>query len=129
MSMSWPPLMAADVQGFAMPAPHLASVRTRLENLIALAGLLERIESHPMGVGAEQYRGLVLQLRELLGEELPEHALRQVLDAHPATAELYENMRYEHLGLSRSSLESAVATEMQASALLQRIGREARGGG
>ena len=112
-----------------MPAPHLASVRTRLENLIALAGLLERIETHPMGVGAEQYRGLVLHLRELLGEELPEHALRQVLDAHPATAELYENMRYAHLGLSRSSLESAVATEMQASALLQRIGREARGGG
>jgi hypothetical protein len=126
MSMSWPPVTAVEFQGFAMPAPHLASIRTRLENLIALAGLLERIESQPMGVGAEQYRGLVLQLRELLDEELPERALRQVLDAHPATAELYENMRYEHLGLSRSSLERAVATEMQASALLGRIGREAR---
>jgi hypothetical protein len=112
-----------------MSAPHLASLRNRLENLIALAGLLERIESQPMGVGAEQYRGLVLQLRELLQEELPERALRLVLEAHPATAELYENMRYEHLGLSRSPLERSVALEMQVSALLGRIGREARSRG
>ena len=112
-----------------MPAPHLASVRTRLENLIALANLLERIENRPTDVGAEQYRGLVRQLQALLRIELPERALRQVLDAHPATAELYENMRYEQLGLSRSSLDRAVATELQASALLQRIGREARRGG
>ena len=111
-----------------MPAPHLASVRTRLENLIALAGLLERIENQPTDVGAEQYRGLVRQLHALLQLELPERALRRVLDAHPATAELYENMRYEQLGLSRSSLDRAIATELQTSALLQRIGREAKRG-
>ena len=111
-----------------MTAPQLASVRTRLENLIALAGLLERIEGHPAGVGADQYRALVLQLRELLTEELPERALHPVLDAHPATAELYENMRYEQLGLARSSLERSVSSEMQASALIARIGRESRRG-
>ena len=33
-----------------------SSIRHRLEHLIALTGLLERIEQRHMDVGAEQYR-------------------------------------------------------------------------
>ena len=41
-------------------------------------------------------------------------ALQAILAAHPATAELYENMHYEVSGLSRSSLDRSVATELLA---------------
>jgi hypothetical protein len=106
-----------------MNPPSLASVRSRLETLIALAGLLERIEQHGMVVGAEQYRQLVARLKRSLGEELPDDALQAVLAAHPATAELYENLHYERSGLSRSSLDRSVASEMLAAEAIERARR------
>ena len=58
-----------------MPAPKLESVRSRIETTIALARLLERVEHNPAGVGADQYRALVGQLKLALAEELPNEAL------------------------------------------------------
>ena len=100
-----------------------ASVKTRLENLIALARLLERIETAAApGVGADQYRALVGQVAALLADaELPAQARDAVLGAFPATAELYENLTYDRAGLSRAPLDRAVAAEMQATALLHRV--------
>jgi hypothetical protein len=98
-----------------------AAAKTRLENLIALARLLERIETSADAVGAEQYRGLVQQIGALLEDELPHEAVEAVLAAFPATAELYENLTYDKAGLSRSPLDRSVAAEMKAAALLRKL--------
>jgi hypothetical protein len=104
-----------------MTAPRTESLRTRLETLIALARLLERVEASPIAVGADPYRALVRQLKAALAAPLPAGPLQAILSAHPATAEIYENMNYEVAGLSRSPLERSVATEMLATQLLHRI--------
>src|SRR4051794_5730894 len=101
-----------------MNRTELASIRHRLENLIALAGLLERVERSPERIGAEQYQQLVARIKHALGKELPAEALQAVLAAHPATAVVYENLHYHQAGLSRSSLERSVASEMLTSQLL-----------
>jgi hypothetical protein len=104
-----------------MSTSSMNSVRTRLEAVIALARLLDRVEAGPAGVDADQYRLLVAQLLSALSEDMPHDALQAILGAHPAAAELYENMHYRHSGLSRSSLERSVASEMLASKLIARL--------
>lgn len=106
-----------------MSAPRTESLHTRLETLIALARLLERVEANPVAIGADQYRALVGQIKAALAASLPQAALQAILKAHPATAEIYENVNYEISGLSRSPLERSVATEMLATGLLHRIAR------
>ena len=100
------------------------SVKSRLENIIALARLLERVEANAVAVGADQYQALVRQVKFALDEDLPEPALQAVLRAYPAAAELYENMHYQLSGLSRSSLERSVSSEMLASQLLARMAKD-----
>ncbi len=110
-------------------APQRAdSLQTRLETLIALARLLERVEASPVAISADQYRALVRQLQAVLRSNVPEPALRAVLGAHPATAELYENMHYGSSGLSRSPLDRSVATELLAAELINRAARRGAGG-
>jgi len=109
-----------------MSASRLDSFKTRLETVIALARLLERVERTPSGASADQYRALVLQLQSALGEGLPTDALNAVLSAYPAAGEVYENMHYAQAGLSRSSLDSSVASEMATSQLLAKIAAGAR---
>jgi hypothetical protein len=109
-----------------MNAPQTESLRSRLETLIALARLLERVEASPRAIGADQYRALVGQIEAALAPALPEQALEAILVAHPATAEIYENLHYSISGLSRSPLDRSVATEMLASQLLHKIGATAR---
>jgi hypothetical protein len=104
-----------------MTAPRTESLHTRLETLIALARLLERVEASPQPIGADQYRALVAQLKGALAAPLPAAPLQAILDAHPATSEIYENMNYELAGLSRSPLERSVATEMVATRLIHSI--------
>lgn len=96
-----------------------AALKNRIENLIAMAQLLERVDANPTIVGAQQYLNLVNTVKALLGEDdLPDDALRAVLRACPATAMLYENMHYDRSGLSQSPLDSAVSSEMAATDLL-----------
>lgn len=103
-----------------MEADDTSSVTSRLETVVALARLLERIENTAVPIGADQYRALVLKLKAALAADLPAPALEAVLSSFPATAELYENMHYAESGLSRSALDRSVATEMLASGLMQR---------
>ena len=98
-----------------MNAPQTESLRSRLETLIALARLLERVEASPRAIGADQYRALIGQVKAALDPALPEQALEAILAAHPATAEIYENLHYGISGLSRAPLDRSVATEMLAS--------------
>ena len=108
-----------------MSAPSsLEILRSRLENVIALARLLERVEAGVTPIDADQYRALVRQLAGALAQDLPDTALQAVLGAHPAAAELYENLHYAQSGLSRASLERSVATEMLASQALAKAARK-----
>ena len=108
-----------------MNAPQTESLHSRLETLIALARLLERVEASPQPIGADQYRSLVRRIKDALAPALPHQALEAILAAHPATAEIYENQHYPISGLSRSPLERSVATEMLASQLIHRIAARA----
>jgi len=108
-----------------MPAPD-TRYKTRLETVIALARLLERLERAPSSASPDQYRALVLQLQGALDEGLPTDALNAVLSAYPAAGEVYENMHYAQSGLSRSTLDDSVASEMAASQLLAKIAAGAR---
>jgi hypothetical protein len=112
-----------------MAASRLEPLQTRLETVIALARLLERVEARGVAIGADQYRALVRQLQAALAAPLPEQALAAILAAHPAAAELYENMHYDVSGLSRSPLERSVATELLASQAIGRAARSSRAGG
>ena len=103
-----------------MQARHTESLQSRIETLIALARLLDRVEGSTAAVGADQYRELVRQLTAALSAEIPDAAREAILSVHPGAAELYENMHYERSGLSRSGLDRSVATEMQATAVLHR---------
>lgn len=102
-----------------MPAQK-ESLQSRLEMAIALARLFERADCAPAAIGADQYLALARQLRKALAKDLPAPALQAILDAFPATAELYENMHYAESGLSQSPLDRSVATEMMASELIHR---------
>lgn len=95
-----------------------AALKNRIENLIAMAQLLERVDANPTIVGAQQYRNLVGTVKTLLEDDLPDEALRAVLRACPASATLYENMHYDRSGLSQSPLDAAVSSELAASELI-----------
>ena len=107
-----------------MTAPPLASVQSRIETVVALARLLERVEAQPISVGAEQYRSLVRRLTHALGDALPDNVLQALLAAYPATAELYENLHYAHAGLSRAPLDRSVGSELLASQVIARAARK-----
>ncbi|MDQ6679974.1 MAG: hypothetical protein M3Y67_03285, partial [Pseudomonadota bacterium] len=78
-----------------MSTPKLESVKTRLEKVIGLARLLERVERSGTAPDPQQYQVLVRELGTALEDELPAEALEAILQASPATAELYENLHYE----------------------------------
>ena len=107
-----------------MNAP-LATIKNRLETVIALSRLLERVEATSVQIGADQYRALVRQLTVALGQEIPDEALQAVLGAHPAAAEVYENMHYAQSGLSRQPLERSIGSEMLASQALAKAAKKA----
>jgi len=111
-----------------MAGPSTEPLHTRLETLIALARLLERVEASPAAIGAGQYRALVRQIQALLSAPLPAPALQAIVKAHPATAEIYENLHYDTSGLSRSSLDRSVATELLATQLIHKVAHGTSGG-
>jgi hypothetical protein len=106
-----------------MSTPNVDSTKSRLETVIALARILERVEHGAAAVNADQYQVIVGRLKAALSENLPADALQAVLGAHPSAGELYENMHYEHSGLSCSSLERSVSSEMLATQVLARVAR------
>ena len=106
-----------------MDARHLEPLQTRIEVVIALSRLLERVEANGLQIGPDQYQSLISQLRNALAAPLPDPALQAILGAHPSSAELWENMHYETSGLSRSSLDRSVSTEMLAAQAIERARR------
>ena len=90
---------------------------------LTLAHVLEQLERGPGPIGAEQYGSVVRYLSEELAKLPVDAGLRAVLDTHPAAAELYENLNYEHAGLCRSPLERALNAELQATQVIARAKR------
>jgi hypothetical protein len=91
-----------------------------LKDLAAMAVLLERLESQPCKATAEQYRHVARRVAKLLEAAEPGAALNGLLAVAPATAEIYENLRYAHAGLCLAPLDSAAAAEQAARAAIER---------
>ncbi len=105
----------------ATPTRHPSPAH--LQDLAALAGLLERMEHQPLRASAAQYRDVARRVSTLLDTATAGAELDTVLQAFPATAELYENLRYAHAGLCRAPLERALNTELAATAAINRARR------
>lgn len=100
--------------------PQLESMNTTVSrNLLLLARMLERLDRSAVAVDPQQYRGVVEALSEVLRTVPDDTTLQAVLQASPATAELYENLQYQHAGLCRSPLESALNAELAARAAIE----------
>lgn len=99
---------------------NAATVKSQVENLIAMVNLLERVDANPSLIGAAQYQSLSRLVQSLLSDELPVGVLRTVLRNSPAAAVLYENLHYDRSGLSQSHLDHAVSSEMLADTVIQR---------
>ena len=94
-----------------------------LQDLAAMAVLLERLERQPRKASAEQYREVVQRVSQLLAEAEPGMALDALLSVAPAVAEIYENQQYAHAGLVRSPLDASLAAEKAAVAAIARAKR------
>lgn len=111
--------MAFQPLAIGMAHPQLESMNTTVsKNLVLLARMLERLDRSAVAVDPQQYRGVVEALSEVLRTVPDDAALQAVLQASPATAELYENLQYQHAGLCRSPLESALNAELAARAAI-----------
>lgn len=101
-----------------MNATTSSSLKIDLTVTHVLAALLERLAMSCVPVGAGPYRSVVLHRVNELGDVAPGKALGELLDSHPAAAELYENVNYQHAGLCRSALDASLAAEQQAQQVL-----------
>lgn len=106
-----------------MNTTQTSSLPANLTVTHVLAELLERLEHSAVPVGADQYRSVVSRLASALGEAEPGRELGALLDTHPAAAEMYENVYYQHAGLCRSPLDPALAAERQARQAIERAMR------
>ena len=109
------------------PSTTNTTHHAHLEAAIALARILERVERSGERVDPDQYQVVVARLKAALSEDLPAPALDAVLGALPAAAEVYENMHYQLSGLSRSSLDRSVSSEVLATQLLARVSQSSKG--
>ncbi len=101
----------------------LHTLPARLNSLATMAGLLERLENQRSSASAEQYRGVARQVSSLLAQAEPDEHLRALLNVAPASAMLYENLRYEAAGLCRAPLEKALNAELAATAAIKKAQR------
>jgi len=104
----------------ATHTPAHTTVGASLALAHLLCQLLERLEHSAVPVGADQYRSVVRHLSEELSKPVDGAALSTLLDAHPAAAQLYENLNYRHAGLCRSPLEASLAAELRARQVVDR---------
>jgi hypothetical protein len=95
----------------------------RLLSLAAMAGLLERLDRQRSTASAEQYRSVARQVSSLLAQAEPDEHLQCLLNAAPASATLYENLRYDVAGLCRAPLHRSLDAELAAAAAIQKARR------
>lgn len=105
----------SDAQVIKMPA--------RLLGVVMLARLLQRLEASREPVSPEQYRTVVQRLAHALRETPSDEHLKALFKVYPAAAEVYENLHYEHAGLTQAPLEVSLNTELHVRELLARVAR------
>ena len=98
------------------------AIPQHLSVVLTLAHVLEQLE-RSSSVGAEQYRSVVRHLADELATVPADPVLQAVLDAHPAAAEVYENLNYQHAGLCRSPLERSLSAELRAKEVIAKAAR------
>jgi hypothetical protein len=103
-----------------MKTPALHALPARLNSLAAMCGLLERLEHQRTTATAEQYRSVASRVSSMLALAEPDGHLQALLNAAPASAMLYENLRYGVAGLCRAPLEQALNAELAASAAIRK---------
>jgi hypothetical protein len=103
-----------------MNATQKPSISPEMHTVQVLAQLMERLEHSKVAVDAGQYQAVVRRLSEALNRAEPGPVLNAVLDTHPATAELYENLQYANAGLCRAPLDTSLATERSAKTAIER---------
>ena len=106
------------------PAP--TGLPARLTVARVLTGLLEHLERSRVAVDAAQYRLVAQRLADELSTLQPDAMMDAWLRGHPIAAESYENGAYEHAGLCRQPLDAALAAELQAKALIERVSSSTR---
>jgi hypothetical protein len=89
------------------------------KNLVMLARMLERLDRSAVPVDPQQYLAVVDHLTEVLQAMPKDAALEAVLNASPATAQLYENLQYQYAGLCRSPLEQSMQAELAARSAIE----------
>lgn len=92
--------------------------------VVALAHLLQRLESGPLEASADQYRLVAEKLKKELARVPFDARLEAVLRTYPAAADIYENSRYELAGLCRAPLEQSASTELQAKKVIEAAARD-----
>lgn len=105
-----------------MIADQTPVVSDRHAVILPLAALLQRLEMSTVPVDPVQYRAVVARLSEVLASIVLDARVDEILRAHPAAAELYENLMYQHAGLCRSPIEASVESEQQVRKLLAKVG-------
>lgn len=90
-------------------------------NLVVLARVLERLEKSAVPVDPDQYRAVVNHLAVELAGLSHDAAIENLLETFPATAEIYENLRYASHGLCRSPLARSLDAELGARCAISRI--------
>ena len=91
---------------------------TASKNLVTLVRVLERLDCSTVAVDPQQYRSVVEHLNQVLLSVPYDADQDALLEASPSAAELYENLQYQHAGLCRSPLESALEAELAARAAI-----------
>lgn len=99
---------------------------TASKNLVVLARMLERLDRSDIAADPQQYRDVVTHLADALRDAPHDAGLEAVLEASPSTAQVYENLQYQHAGLCRSPLEPALAAELAARAAIDAARHAAR---
>ena len=102
-----------------MSSPKVGSKSGAIQIAFSLAHLLEHIEHSGGPINAHQYQKVVRGLKAALSEPIPDAALAAILDKYPSAAEIHESLHYESTGLSRTSIESNVSSEVLALQALQ----------
>ena len=87
--------------------------QTFTTDAVLLAHLLDRLERGG-SPDAGQYRLVAQRLGQVLGDVPAGEALDAVLRDSPSATLLYENLNYQHAGLCRSNLDTALAAELGA---------------
>jgi len=108
-----------------MNATQPSSLQSDLTTTRVLAVLLERLDQSKVAVDPQQYLSVVRRLTDALRESEASDGLTAVLNQFPAAAELYENLNYQHAGLCRTPLDSALSAEQLARQWINRAQQHA----